>query len=78
MARNQEELRQALDLNDEVIIQELVGRDDTEFTAGALVFDGECKASIVMRRELRDGNTYRALLVLTPSSTTSSSEYVCN
>jgi len=60
MARNQEELRQALDLNEEVIIQELVGRDDTEFTAGALVFDGECKASIVMRRELRDGNTYRA------------------
>jgi carbamoyl-phosphate synthase large subunit len=44
----------------DVVIQECVGTSDTEYTASALVFDGVCDASIVMRRELRDGNTYRA------------------
>ncbi len=42
------------------IIQECVGSADEEYTAGALVFNQQCSASIVMRRDLRDGNTYRA------------------
>lgn len=42
------------------VIQECVGTDQTEFTAGTLTFDGRCAASIVMRRDLRDGNTFRA------------------
>ena len=37
-----------------------MGTDETEFTASVLVFDGIPQASIVMRRDLRDGNTYRA------------------
>jgi carbamoyl-phosphate synthase large subunit len=41
------------------IVQECVGTADVEFTAGTLSFAKEC-ISIVMRRELRDGNTYRA------------------
>jgi len=45
-----------------VVIQELVADAGSEYTAGALVFDGRCDASIVMRRELRDGNTYRAFI----------------
>lgn len=45
-----------------VVIQELVPDAGSEYTAGALVFDGQCDASIVMRRELRDGNTYRAFI----------------
>ena len=43
----------------DVVIQECVGDSETEYTASALAFDGTCNASIVMRRELRDGNTYR-------------------
>jgi carbamoyl-phosphate synthase large subunit len=43
-----------------LIIQECVSSDDREYTAGTVVFEGTCRASIVMRRDLRDGNTYRA------------------
>jgi carbamoyl-phosphate synthase large subunit len=43
-----------------VVVQEYLPDERSEFTAGALVFDGRCDASIVMRRELRDGNTFRA------------------
>lgn len=43
-----------------VVIQECVATDDAEYTAGTLTFGGTCVASIVMRRDLRDGNTYRA------------------
>jgi carbamoyl-phosphate synthase large subunit len=42
------------------IVQEHVGTDDEEYTAGTITFDGACEASIVMRRDLRDGNTFRA------------------
>ena len=45
-----------------VVIQEHIPDERSEYTAGALVFDGSCDASIVMRRELRDGNTYRAFI----------------
>lgn len=42
------------------VIQECVADASAEYTAGTLTFDGVCEASIVMRRDLRDGNTYRA------------------
>jgi carbamoyl-phosphate synthase large subunit len=42
------------------VIQECVATDSDEYTAGVLCFDGRCEGSIVMRRDLRDGNTYRA------------------
>lgn len=45
-----------------MVIQECVATTGDEYTAGALVFDGICRASIVMRRELRDGNTHRAFV----------------
>jgi carbamoyl-phosphate synthase large subunit len=38
----------------------MAGEDDQEYTAGVIFFDDEVKASIVLRRDLRDGNTYRA------------------
>lgn len=44
----------------EPVVQECVGEADAEYTAGAITFDGVCHATIVMRRDLRDGNTYRA------------------
>jgi carbamoyl-phosphate synthase large subunit len=44
------------------VIQECVASDREEYTAGVLCFDGRCEGSIVMRRDLRDGNTYRAFV----------------
>ena len=57
---NREELRAAVEAEDEPVIQECVASADDEYTAGVVVFNGQCTASIVMRRDLRDGNTYRA------------------
>ena len=57
---NDKETLDRLIKNEErVLIQECVSTSQDEYTASALVFDGICDASIVMRRELRDGNTYR-------------------
>jgi len=57
---NREELAHAVATGKNVVIQECVASDADEYTAGSLTFDGHCEASIVMRRDLRDGNTYRA------------------
>ncbi len=40
------------------VVQEYI--DGHEYTAGAIYFEGQEPATIVMRRDLRDGNTYRA------------------
>jgi carbamoyl-phosphate synthase large subunit len=42
------------------IIQEFLPDDQGEFTAGCLVTEGQCRACVVLRRDLRDGNTCRA------------------
>ena len=60
VVRDRAALAAALQGRSDVVIQECVGDSESEYTASALVFGGECHASIVMRRELRDGNTYRA------------------
>jgi carbamoyl-phosphate synthase large subunit len=59
---DERQLRCALDAagDDGVVIQENIGTPDDEYTAGTLCFDGQPTVSIVMRRDLRDGNTYRA------------------
>lgn len=53
------ELRAAIAAGQDLVVQECVGSPDQEYTASALVFDGEAQAAIVMRRDLRDGNTFR-------------------
>ena len=60
VARNRDELKRAVAEGTNLVIQECVATEQYEFTAGTLTFDGRCDASIVMRRDLRDGNTYRA------------------
>lgn len=45
------------------IVQEYIGSDNNEYTASSLCFDGICRASIVLKRDLRDGNTYRTFYV---------------
>ncbi|MEN0061670.1 MAG: ATP-grasp domain-containing protein [Myxococcota bacterium] len=56
------ELDRAVSSLADPVIQEHVATADEEYTAGTLTFNGVCHASIVMRRDLRDGNTYRAFV----------------
>lgn len=60
LCRDAAQLARAVAEGTNVVIQECVGGDGDEYTAGTLTFDGRCEASVVMRRDLRDGNTYRA------------------
>ncbi|MEL7190350.1 MAG: ATP-grasp domain-containing protein [Pseudomonadota bacterium] len=60
MVNNRAKLDAALKGREGLVVQQWAGPDDQEYTAGALCFDGEVKASIVLRRDLRDGNTFRA------------------
>lgn len=60
IVNNVRELNEALAKVENPIIQECVGTQDDEYTAGVVVFDNKAKASIVMKRDLRDGNTFRA------------------
>jgi carbamoyl-phosphate synthase large subunit len=57
---DRDQLKHAIANGTNVVIQECVATAADEYTAGTLTFDGRCEASIVMRRDLRDGNTYRA------------------
>ena len=66
IARNRSELDRAVASQPDIVIQKCVGTDDTEFTAGTLTFEGRCDATIVMRRDLRDGNTYRGYVEAYP------------
>ena len=51
---------QAIDLKD-FVAQEYIEGD--EYTCGSINLDGECKGVIVMRRILRDGDTYKCFSV---------------
>ncbi len=54
------ELQDAVRSTHNPVIQQCVGDESAEYTAGSITFGGRCNAVIVMRRDLRDGNTYRA------------------
>jgi carbamoyl-phosphate synthase large subunit len=64
--QTKDELARALATGDGLVIQECVATEHSEYTAGTLTFEGRCDASIVMRRDLRDGNTYRAYVEAFP------------
>jgi carbamoyl-phosphate synthase large subunit len=60
LVTTKKDLAEKLALANDVIVQECVGGPADEYTSGLICFDGRCQASITMRRDLRDGNTYRA------------------
>jgi len=62
VVHDREALHRAIAAQPDLIIQECVGSDDVEYTAGVLHFQDRCDASIVMRRDLRDGNTARGFV----------------
>jgi carbamoyl-phosphate synthase large subunit len=57
---NQDMLNQLYSTQNDYVIQELLPEDQGEYTVGCLVLNGRCKSVVVLRRNLRDGNTYRA------------------
>lgn len=63
LVRTTAELSRALSAGHDLVVQQYVGTNATEFTSGLICFEGRCQASITMRRDLRDGNTYRAFPV---------------
>ena len=60
---NEKQLMEAISKTKNPVIQECLGSPDEEYTASGIYFDGQCRAVIVMRRDLKDGNTYRAYTV---------------
>ena len=43
-----------------LVIQEYISDSEGEYTSGCLVFNKKCVAVVTLKRDLRDGNTYRA------------------
>lgn len=54
---NENELNEKLEIVPNPVIQECVGSKNTEYTCGVIVLNNEVKESIVLRRDLKDGNT---------------------
>ncbi|HZY79662.1 MAG TPA: ATP-grasp domain-containing protein [Cyclobacteriaceae bacterium] len=42
------------------VLQELLPEGPGEFTAGTMTYNGKCYSQVIFRRDLKDGNTYRA------------------
>lgn len=60
VVNNEGELGEMLSKTKEPILQELIGDADNEYTCGTIFFDRQVKELIVLKRELRDGNTFSA------------------
>lgn len=57
---NNEELDKITSYSNNFVVQEYLSDEDGEFTSGCIVVKGECRSVVTLRRELKDGNTYRA------------------
>ncbi len=60
MINTERDLDQIASYANNLVVQEYISEDEGEFTSGCLVFGGECKVVVTLKRDLRDGNTYRA------------------
>ncbi len=60
LVMNERELESAVARVTNPLIQECVATANNEFTSGVVVSAGCVRATVTMRRDLRDGNTYRA------------------
>lgn len=57
---NDEELNEVCSCPNNLVVQELLSDEEGEFTAGCIVVEKKCKAIVSLKRDLRDGNTFRA------------------
>ncbi len=56
--KNKKELVTVLKSIENPIIQEKIGDKNSEYTCGIIYFNGQLKQKIVLKRSLKDGNTY--------------------
>lgn len=61
IVKNKTELLRAIKAVEKPIIQEYLSRNDEEYTCGSFFYGGKCFGVITARRQLRDGDTYRAV-----------------
>ena len=59
---NHEELMEIYHPNSNLVVQQFLTETEGEYTSGCIVVDGKCKAIVTLKRDLRDGNTYRAYI----------------
>lgn len=59
---NNDELMEIYDPNSNLVVQQFLPDTNGEYTSGCVVVDGKCKAIVTLKRDLRDGNTYRAYI----------------
>lgn len=57
---NHEELMEIYHPESNLVVQQFLSEEEGEYTSGCTVINGECKAIVTLKRDLRDGNTYRA------------------
>jgi carbamoyl-phosphate synthase large subunit len=57
---NHEELMEIYHPESNLVVQQYLSESDGEYTSGCIVVDGKCKVVVTLKRDLRDGNTYRA------------------
>jgi carbamoyl-phosphate synthase large subunit len=55
-----EELFELYHKDSNLVVQQYLSEDEGEYTSGCIVVNGECKVIVTLKRDLRDGNTYRA------------------
>ena len=72
VAENEKELASRLENETDLVVQELVGTNDQEYTCTIVVVDGVASDVLVLKRTLRAGDTYTA----DPIESTQISEYV--
>lgn len=60
VAHNEKELRQYTVDPSGIVIQELIGTDDTEYTCTIVKVDNELSPVLILKRILRSGDTFRA------------------
>ena len=59
---NHEDLMEIYDSNSNLVVQQFLPETEGEYTSGCVVIDKKCKAIVTLKRDLRDGNTYRAYI----------------
>jgi carbamoyl-phosphate synthase large subunit len=60
IVQNEKDLNEVSSFINNLVVQEFLSEEEGEYTTGCLVFNGKCTAVVTLRRDLRDGNTYRA------------------
>ncbi|MCF6129902.1 ATP-grasp domain-containing protein [Flavobacterium sp. AS60] len=57
---NHDELMEIYHPESNLVVQQYLSESEGEYTSGCVVVNGKCKVVVTLKRDLRDGNTYRA------------------